>query len=263
MQSSQNKISTILPAPFAWMHIPAGTVTLIRDSAEKVAGYLEQNTVFDVPEFHMAKYLVTNAQYRVFVENGYMQSKWWTEEGWALREKGQWTQPSAWTLPDRSGDEYPVCGVSWYEAVAFCRWLSDASGEAVTLPTEPQWQRAAQGDDGRIFPWGNEWDSTRCSNNVDGNGTRRTNPVRQYEAQNGKPNGESPFGVLDMVGNLWEWCLTDYHTGQADIHQSAKYRILRGAPTGEECIDLYRCDYRYWFKPHERYKDWGIRLVKV
>ena len=66
-----------------------------------------------------------------------------------------WSEPRFWNDSQWNGAQHPVVGVSWYEAVAFCLWLSDVTGERIMLPTEDQWQYAAQGDDGRTYPWGN------------------------------------------------------------------------------------------------------------
>jgi formylglycine-generating enzyme required for sulfatase activity len=108
---------------------------------------------------------------------------WIWKDGKYVETNQPWTEPRYWTDSTWNGDEQPVVGVSWYEAAAYCKWLSELTGEAITLPTEQQWQRAAQGDDGRAYPWGPNWDRSRCNNNVDGRGIGRTTPVRQYEGK--------------------------------------------------------------------------------
>ncbi|MBK8024691.1 MAG: SUMF1/EgtB/PvdO family nonheme iron enzyme [Chloroflexi bacterium] len=141
--------------------------------------------------------------------------------------------------------------MSWYEAVAFCRWMSEALGERILLPTEAQWQYAAQGGDGRAYPWGEKWDGTRCNNSVvgllgflrskpPGHG-ERTTPVTAYEGR-----GDSPFGVADMVGNVWEWCLTDYYDGTNDPSKSSNNRVLRGGSWDYEDTGHFRCVSRSW-----------------
>src|SRR5690606_10002958 len=92
--------------------------------------------------------------------------QWWTDAGWNEKQSGKWETPRFLTNDEWNGAEQPVCGISWYEAVAFCLWLTEVTGESIMLPTEAQWQRAAQGDDERAFPWGNHWDCTRCTNSV-------------------------------------------------------------------------------------------------
>ncbi len=92
---------------------------------------------------------------------------------------------------------HPVVDVSWEEANIFARWVSAESGITWSLPTEAQWEKAARGTDGRQYPWGNTFDPTRC--NVRQAGRTGTTPVGSY------PDGASPFGILDMAGNVWEW----------------------------------------------------------
>src|SRR5262249_42941710 len=116
----------LLPAPFAWVEIPG-------EIGKKWTG----------APYAIAKYPVTNAQFRVFVAaGGYSQSKWWTDAGWQRLLKDGWTEPLFWTDRKWNGAERPVVGVSWYETVAFCLWLSDRTGEKIMLPTEDQWQYA-------------------------------------------------------------------------------------------------------------------------
>lgn len=228
---------SLMPAPFDWIEIPK-------------KGY------------SIAKYPITNAQFAKFIEaGGYKQQKWWTQVGWEAKAKGwawnsskreweetgmAWTQPRYWTDSQWNGAEQPVVGVSWYEAVAFCLWLSDVTGEKIMLPTEDQWQYAAQGDDGRAYPWGNDWDCKRCNNSVKPCDSNVTTPVRQYE---GKTKGDSPFGVVDMAGNVWEWCLTDYNNKTNDINSNATNRVLRGGSWLNIGADGFRCDFRHWGNP--------------
>jgi formylglycine-generating enzyme required for sulfatase activity len=173
-----------LPDPFEWVTIPGGEVHL-----QWPYGNV-QSLVVQVEPFHMAKYPITNAQFAVY-----------------RSETGR--EPhSRQTLDNPLFNEplQPASNLRWQEAMAFCEWLSQKAGYLITLPTDAQWQRAAQGDDERQYPWGNEWDSTRC-NSTENNRQNATTPVTQY------PQGASPFGVMDMIGNVWEWCLTDRHTG--------------------------------------------------
>jgi formylglycine-generating enzyme required for sulfatase activity len=161
---SSSMVPALLPAPFAWVEIPGGRGTMATYKSDVTLSIPSQT-------YWMAKYPVTNVQYAVFIEaGGYTTERWWTAEGWQKRKAEKWTQPRYWTDSNWNGAEQPVVGVSWYEAVAFCRWLSETTGEKIMLPTEAQWQYAAQGDDGRAYPWGNPWDAGRCNNNVDGKG---------------------------------------------------------------------------------------------
>ena len=240
---------SLMPAPFAWIEIPGGRGTMET---------YESGVTLAIPtaRYWIAKYPVTNAQFRLFIEaGGYKEKRWWTDTGWAQRKKDGWTQPRFWTDSNWNGAEQPVVGVSWYEAVAFCLWLSETTGEKIMLPTEDQWQYAAQGDDGRDYPWGKKWDGNRCNNDVGGKGIGKTTPVRQYEGK-----GDSPFGVVDMAGNVWEWCLTDYDDRTNDVKSTATYRVLRGGSWYADYSDWFRCDYRNWYYPRDWYYVGGFRL---
>jgi len=263
----------MLPAPFDWIRIPAGKVTLKTEKGW-AKNYIPkgQTQTFDVPAFSIAKYPLTNGQFAKFIEaGGYAERRWWTDAGWEAREQGiewnqigkewqkkvtgiAWTQPRYWTDGKWNQAQYPVVGVSWYEAIAYCQWLSEYTGEAIMLPTEQQWQRAAQGYDGRDYPWGKEWDANRCNNSVGRDReTNQTSTVIQYEDK-----GNSPFGVVDMAGNVWEWCLTAYESGSnALIGTSA--RVLRGGSWYTEDSDAFRCGDRGRYDPGGRDESWGFR----
>jgi formylglycine-generating enzyme required for sulfatase activity len=211
------RIEDILPPPFEWVEIPGGKVVLERSKFVK-GNYLPVKIVVDVPTFAIAKYPVTNAQFAKFIDaGGYPQKQWWTEEGLSMKNYQKWTVPAYWYKKNWNGADYPVV-VSLHEAVAFCNWLEATAGlpadTIITLPTEQQWQRAAQGDDGRIFPWGDTFDKRNC-NSKESN-LRCTTPVQQYEGK-----GDSPFGVVDMGGNVWEWTRTIWALGSLEVDQEA------------------------------------------
>jgi formylglycine-generating enzyme required for sulfatase activity len=211
------RVEDILPPPFEWIEIPGGKLVLERSKFVK-GNYLPVKIVVDVPTFAIAKYPVTNAQFAKFIDaGGYPQKQWWTEEGLSMKNYQKWTVPPYWYKKSWNGADYPVV-VSLHEAVAFCNWLKETAelpaDVIITLPTEQQWQRAAQGDDGRIFPWGNTFDKRNC-NSKESN-FRRTTPVQQYEGK-----GDSPFGVVDMGGNVWEWTRTIWALGSVELDQEA------------------------------------------
>ncbi len=200
--------------PHDWVSIPAGPVTLA------AGGYLAAITTFTLPPFALSRYPVTNTQFGEFITaGGYTDNRWWCAHGRALRQKERWTESRYWHGRDWNAPDCPIVGISWYEALAYCRWLSQETGQTITLPTEQQWQRAAQGDDGRYYPWGNmEPEATHCNwhRQVD-----ETTPVTQY------PHGASPFGVMDMCGNVWEWCLTGWQSGLTEV-DGREPCLLRG-----------------------------------
>ena len=127
----------------------------------------------------MGKYPITNYQFRQFVEGGGYQEKDWWKAGWEVCRKEGWEQPEYWDDPRFNRPNDPVVGISWYEVAAYARWLAAQTGEDFRLPTEAEWERAARGFDGRIYPWGDEWDSTRC-NIQDGEYAGDLTPVGIY-----------------------------------------------------------------------------------
>lgn len=234
----------LMPKPFDWITIPAGKVTL------EAGGYLKQATTFDVPTFQIAKYPTTNAQFDVFINHpdGYKNPGWWDFSPDAKKWRADNQNPQNTGF---AGDTMPRTNVSWYESVAFCRWLSAMTGEKIMLPTEQHWQRAAQGDDGRDYPWGNEWDKSRCNNNSQG-----TTPVTQYEGK-----GDSPYKVVDMAGNVWEWCATAYNEGENNL-QGTDVRMLRGGSWSDGSTDSCRAVDRDWGTPHGGLYNWGFRFAR-
>lgn len=182
------------------VHIPAGPF-LMGSSDDDILAYDHEKPHHSLvlPDFWIGNTPVTNAQFRPFVEgDGYTNRVYWTRVGWDWREKEKITKPAWWNDAMWSGDDYPVVGVSWFETVAYCRWLSARTRHPFRLPTEAEWEKAARGPDGRIWPWGNTWEPGRC--NSEEAGLQRTTPVGQY------PSGASFYSALDMAGNVWEFC---------------------------------------------------------
>ncbi len=156
----------------------------------------------------------------MFIEasDGYEDAKWYNFSAAARNYLSEKLKPTS-TAYD--GIDIPRTNISWYDSVAFTRWLSHRTGLTISLPTEQQWQRGAIGDTGYIYPWGNEFDSLRC--NTSESGIRKPVAVTEY------PTGVSPYGVFNMSGNLWEWCLTDHNNpDNSDIRNVARHRVLRG-----------------------------------
>lgn len=235
-------VLNLLPQPFEWIEIPAGRVRLE-----------DRHGTFDTPAFAIAKYPVTNAQFDMFANdaNGYQNAEWWDFSDQARAWRSENAQPRSTSL---QGHDLPRTDVTWYEAVAYCRWLSDQTGENITLPTEVQWQRAAQGDDKREYPWGNTFDRDRC--NTSESGVHGTSPV------NGYPDGASPYEVLDMSGNVFEWCLNEYENPfNVGLAGDAR-RVVRGGSwmNGQSSA---RCTYRYGNYPLNRYEDAGFRIARI
>lgn len=231
-----------------WVLIPPGEVTLERgwDGWDYDAYGIGQT--YHVPAFRMTKYPITNAQFALFMDaGGYSRQSWWTEAGWAKRESAGWTQPRYWHDSKWNHLDCPVVGVSWYEALAYCRWLGRDSHAEYTLPTEQQWQRTAQGDDQREYPWGEGFDAERCNNSVGRDWKlNSTTYVGRYGDL-----WDSPFGVSDLSGNVWEWCRTAYQTGSVDVDDTLA-QVQRGGSWINDNPAYFRAAYRGWHNP----KDW-------
>ncbi|MEL6310574.1 MAG: SUMF1/EgtB/PvdO family nonheme iron enzyme, partial [Chloroflexota bacterium] len=204
--------------------------------------------------YWISKYPITNGQYAKFIAaGGYRTIAWWSDvlDGWDIAGDEGWIEPLFWKNRNFNTKTQPVVDISWYEAMAFCAWLSDKTGEEITLPTEAQWQYASQGGDERAYPWGDEWHDTMCCHSHNSNG--RTTSVTQYN----NVASEHPFGVADMIGNVWEWTLTQRTPARPD-------RICRGGCWEIYSLNTFRCDHRpgYGTHPKTRTSSRGFRIVR-
>lgn len=234
------KPKIVLPAPFDWCYIPEGQVTFEPEDGSDDDFYAKKRMTVNAPAFWMAKYPITNKQYREFVTETGNKPYYWDDNKW-------------------NGDDYPVVGMTWYDAIKFCLWLSKRMGEKITLPSDVMWQRAAQADDGRKFPWWNTWDASLCNNNVDNKGFGKTTPVRQYEAKY-----RHPYGLVDMAGNVYEWCLTIYKTGEnRTIGNNDDRRVMMSCAWNKEVAGRFVCTFRGRFDPLGRHSDRGFRLARI
>ncbi|HEY46829.1 MAG TPA: formylglycine-generating enzyme family protein [Anaerolineae bacterium] len=181
--------------------------------------YGERKEKRELPEFWIARAPVTNAEYAQFVI------------------ATEYEPPNHWEagIPPDEILDHPVTQVSCYEAVAYAEWVGKR------LPTEEEWEKAARGIEGWAYPWG-EWEEGRCNMKEVGVGT--TTPVGQYS-----PEGDSPYGCVDMAGNVFEW------TASMD----GKYQILRGGAYNHG-QDLAHSTFRIRHKPSYRYRNIGFRL---
>jgi formylglycine-generating enzyme required for sulfatase activity len=194
-----------------------------------------------LPGYWIGRYLVTVAEFRDFVE----------ESGYDASEK---------SLNDP--DDRPVRYVNWRDVLAYCRWLSERTGLPVTLPSEAEWEKAARGTDGRIYPWGDE-DPTAELCNFSGN-VGDTTPVGNYS-----PEGDSPYECADMAGNVWEWTRSlwgenypyDPADGRENLEASGS-RVVRGGAFGNS-EDIVRCASRLSRRPLPNYRSRtdGFRVV--
>lgn len=195
--------------------------------------------------YWIARYPVTNLQFARFVQaGGYQRREFWSDAGWEWRTgkydarqldvlERDWLEhrppnqrnaPYYWYNPDLGNPICPVVGINWYEAEAYCRWLttqiiSIPPGYVVRLPTEAEWERAARGTEGWEYPWGDEFQRTAANTweagSESSSGLGGTTPVCTY------PQGVSPVGAWDMSGNVWEWINAWYD-------DENRYRVVRG-----------------------------------
>jgi formylglycine-generating enzyme required for sulfatase activity len=176
----------------------------------------------DVPAFYMAETQITNHQWQIFMDTNSISR---IPEGF-----------------DANQPDCPVWGITFDELAQFCTWLSKESGYAVTIPTEAQWEKAARGTDAREYPWGNAFDKSHCNTKEGGIG--RPTSVGSFQ------NGKSPYGILDLAGNVEEWTSTKYqpYPGGKPIHDRfgdpGDYYVTRGGSFDHEG-DLARCARRH------------------
>jgi len=256
-----------------FIRIPSCTFKRGDDRGEKREH--PSNTV-DLTEFWIARYPVTNLEFKDFVDSGgYENPKWWggTKSAlWKWRAKQRVIIPKYWRDSTWNAPNLPVVGVSWYEAVAYTKWRTDRlDKEAILrLPTEAEWERAARGPKrkGRTFPWGDD-EPHPVSNPIANYGDMsisRTTPVGIFPPC--YPN-ETDETLYDMAGNNFEWCQDWFHVGyEPGSHHNpwgpskGKQRIVKGG-SWYRSIRHLRSWYRGHARPGERADSIGFRLVMV
>ena len=281
---------------FVFCEIPAGEFIMGSKQGDEGAFRDEYPQFrYAIPHaYYIARYPVTNAQFDAFVDapDGYRNDAWWTQTG--LKWRG------ARTRNERYGgvfnlSNHPVVGVTWYEAAAFCKWLNEQLQLAdyrlqifdplarmlredknhkskiinqkytVRLASEPEWEYAARGTDGRAYPWGGEL-TPEHANYAD-------TKINATSAVGAFPLGTSPFGVLDLSGNVWEWTRSrwgkdfsepdfkypyDTKDGREDI-ESTDLRVLRGGAFSY-VSGYVRCALRNRLDPDLRGSGQGFRV---
>ena len=223
-------------AEMVW--VPAGEFLMGSTDDEGVRDERPQRKVY-LDGYWMYKTEVTVAQYRKFCEATNREMPEAPEWGWK--------------------EDHPVVNVSWHDAVDYAKWAG------ASLPTEAQWEKAARGTDGRVFPWGNEWDAGACANSVSWS-LKGTKPVGSC------PAGASPYGCVDMAGNAWEWCADwydeAYYGNEAPSRNppgpaSGGYRVLRGGSWNCGDRGPFRCANRLLYRPGRRDDFGGFRCSRT
>lgn len=288
----RQEVSTFGVQHLLWCEIPAGPFWMGSSKNEKDAHYdpeayddeVGQTKKYDkiTKPFYISRYPITNAQFDAFLKanGGFENPDWW--KGLARTDN---TEPppkygGVFDLPN-----HPVTGVTWYQALAFTRWLnqslrsanlqiwtrdgiktaqaqslfSDAASPTVRLLTEAEWEKAARGPSGKKYPW--DGAITPEHANYDETGIGATSAVGSF------PKGMSEYGVLDASGNVWEWTLTKWTENYAGYDSQEDYglegdslRVVRGGAFNFNTRNV-RCAYRYYVFPDLRLRNRGFRVV--
>ncbi len=219
-----------------WVNIPAGEFWM---------GEGQEVHILRLDVFSISRIPITNAQYALFIAaTGHEPPAHW-EEG---------------RIP-KGRESHPVVHVMWHDALAYCRWLGSVTGKAITLPSEAEWEKAARGDkDQRAYPWGDTFDAARCNTRELGLGS--TTPAGIFL------EGASPYGVLDLSGNVWEWTRSRYeeypyqpNDGRENLEAGDNdHRVLRGGSFLFYELSA-RCAARYRNYPFNRLNFIGFRVV--
>jgi len=191
--------------------------------------------------FRIGKYAVTNVQYRQFIEDA------------------NYAIPPSWSDPRFTHPDQPVTSVSWYDAMAYCDWLTKRSQNIYSLPTEAEWERAARGGvEGRLYTWGNQ--------PPEGQTGYHESWISSPEPVGRRPASE--FGLYDISENVHEWCCDWFDPG---YYSSSPSRNPRGPATGSRKasrggswrhqVKIARVAARSSIPPDYRYNDYGFRVV--
>jgi formylglycine-generating enzyme required for sulfatase activity len=234
--------------------IPPGSFLMGRDEAPGVPPNETPKAHIELPAYYIGTYPVTNREYAEYVRQTGITAP--IELGWERRR------------PAKNQLKLPVLGVTWQEAVDYCAWLKEQTGRNYTLPNEAQWERAARGDDERLYPWGDDWEEGRSNQ-----GNSRIAAVAAFSAQ-------SKSGLYDLVGNVLQWTSTLW--GEKRLEADFSYpwqpdderddlnannqvrRVLRGSAYSDSHTEC-TCTARRSFLPAERGqpgKRHGFRVVR-
>lgn len=249
------------------IHIEGGQFLCGNDQLDALDNEKQAHWV-PVDSFWMDRFPVTQGAYRQFMDaGGYQDSRYWSDEGWHWLQNNPVNHPFHWDLNKR--ENHPVCGVSWYEADAYARFVGKR------LPTEVEWEKAASWhpspsntlahpplDSPRYYPWGDELlTSDHCNH---GGAMWGTTPVDQFS------EGKSTYGCYDLLGNVWEWTNTWFHPyagfqpypyqGYSMTYFDDQHRVLKGGSWATQ-MPVLRCAFRNWYEPRIRIHFAGFRCA--
>jgi formylglycine-generating enzyme required for sulfatase activity len=250
VEPSAAPVKTVNDGYGEFVYVPAGPFAMGDNNGD---GEPRERPVHgvDLDAFYIGKFEVTNAEWKRFLADpGYDDVKFWPNGRVMPRDQiPYWTQAQNHGGATPGSDGYPVIGVNWDAATAYCNWLSAKSGKKYRLPTEAEWEKAARGTDQRRFPWGNSIDFSYANFT----GSQKFDTVRVPGFYDGSVrdgvqtnNNASPYGAMDMAGNVMEWCSDwydrDYYSVSAKKNPKGpakgSYKVLRGGAFFFERQDL-------------------------
>jgi sulfatase modifying factor 1 len=210
----------LVPEGYFWM----GSNDEGEDEKPKRKLYLEA--------YYIDKYPITYGQFKQFVgATGYKRKTIDSDTAYVTEEWHRYYQPGR--------ENYPAVNINWYDAKAYAQWAGK------DLPSEEQWEKAARGRNGIVYPWGNKWDNGKCNSFFLSNPELMSKAIPMWRGSKGTlpigcfPDGVSPYGVMEMAGNVLEWTDSDYTI------QNAK--VVRGGCWYRDAPGYFRCAKRYWY----------------
>jgi formylglycine-generating enzyme required for sulfatase activity len=240
-----------------WVEIAGGSFAMGGDE-EALRSVPRQ--IVSVAPFRMMWRPITVQDYGAFVDaGGYASEAWWVAG--RFEEKKEREQPEKWSSQRLYHPNRPVTGVTWFEAMAFCRWASKEWNLEIDLPTDAQWELAARGPEASTYPWGEDEPG-------EGDDARANHCLLKGAVLHPSPVGAFPRGnrrrLVDMAGNVWEWCGDIWSDGgpRTPAPQSLRDapRVVRGGSWRGD-PRLLRCACRFRFHPESRHPSLGFRVV--
>nr|WP_293150161.1 MULTISPECIES: SUMF1/EgtB/PvdO family nonheme iron enzyme [unclassified Microcoleus] len=248
-----------LPIANLEIEIPGGEFYMGSDAAETLDNERSRH-LCDLEAYAIDRYPVTCGQYRDFMTSGgYQNRDWWSAQGWEWQKVHLVDRPLYWS-ENPAFNNHPVCGVSWYEAEAYCNFVGKR------LPSEAEWEKAASWDPTTgtklTYPWGEAQPNASLCNH--GNHLANTSPVDAF------PTGASPAGCCDMLGNVWEWTASTFdaypgfesypYRGYSELYFDGEHRVLKGG-SWATFPQAMRSTFRNWYYPGVRQIIAGFRCA--
>lgn len=249
-QAGRNTDTSVNDGYGPYVLVPAGPFRMGDNTGDGEARERPVHLV-ELDAFYIGRYEITNGEWRKFRDDpGYDDPRFWPEGRIVPKDQvPYWSQPNNHGGGTPDSDAYPVLGVNWDSAVAYCKWLSAKTGKTYRLPTEAEWEKAARGSDQRRYPWGNTIDHSYA--NFVGSQTFDTGlPAGYYDGtvrgSRATHDNASPYGAYDMAGSVMEWCQDwygrDYYAGSPRRNPrgpaTGAYRVVRGGSFFVEASDL-------------------------